>query len=53
MSVLKRGYSLTLKWPEREILKTARKVQAGQQVQILLAEGELECRVEKVILNKG
>ena len=53
MSVLKRGYSLTRKWPEKEILKSAREVQPGRQVQILLAEGELECRVEKVILNKG
>jgi exodeoxyribonuclease VII large subunit len=53
LSVLKRGYSLTRKWPEKEVLKTAREVQPGQQVQVLLGEGELHCRVEKVILDRS
>ena len=47
LSVLKRGYSITLKLPEKEILKTASGVEKGDQVQVLLGEGELACRVEK------
>jgi len=48
LSVLKRGYSITLKLPEREVLKGASSVEAGDQVRVLLGEGELECRVEAV-----
>jgi exodeoxyribonuclease VII large subunit len=48
LSVLKRGYSITLKLPERQILKAASGVETGDQVQVLLGEGELGCRVETV-----
>ncbi|MDQ1333751.1 MAG: exodeoxyribonuclease large subunit [Thermodesulfobacteriota bacterium] len=46
LSVLKRGYSITLKLPERRLLKAASGVETGDHVQVLLGEGELECRVE-------
>jgi len=48
LSVLKRGYSIALKLPEREVLRGASGVEAGDQVQVLLGEGELKCRVEAV-----
>ncbi|MFO7601480.1 MAG: exodeoxyribonuclease VII large subunit [Candidatus Desulfacyla sp.] len=48
LSVLKRGYSIALKLPERQVLKTASAVGRGDRVQVLLGEGELECRVETV-----
>jgi exodeoxyribonuclease VII large subunit len=48
LSVLKRGYSITLKLPEKRILKAASGVKTGDRVQVLLGEGELECRVETV-----
>jgi len=48
LSVLKRGYSITLKLPEKRVLKDVSGVGKGDQVQVLLGEGELECRVEKV-----
>jgi len=48
LSVLKRGYSITLKLPEKRVLKDISGVGEGDQVQVLLGEGELECRVEKV-----
>jgi exodeoxyribonuclease VII large subunit len=48
LSVLKRGYSLTLKLPERQILKAASGVETGDEIQVLLGEGELGCRVETV-----
>lgn len=49
LSILKRGYSITLKLPEKRVLKNAFAVQERDQVQVLLAKGELECRVEKVM----
>jgi exodeoxyribonuclease VII large subunit len=46
--ILKRGYSITRKLPEREVLREAAGVQRGDQVQVLLARGELGCLVENV-----
>jgi len=48
LSVLKRGYSITLKLPEKLVLKDVSGVGKGDQVQVLLGEGELACRVEEV-----
>jgi len=48
LSVLKRGYSITLKLPEKRVLKDVSGVGKGDQVQVLLGDGELECLVEKV-----
>jgi exodeoxyribonuclease VII large subunit len=48
LSILKRGYSITRKLPEREVLREAAGVQRGDQVQVLLARGELGCLVENV-----
>ena len=48
LSVLKRGYSITLKLPEKRVLKDASGMEQGDQVQVLLGEGELECRVQEV-----
>jgi exodeoxyribonuclease VII large subunit len=52
LSILKRGYSIALKLPEKRILKKASAVQKRDQVRVILAEGELECRVEKVMPDK-
>lgn len=48
LSVLKRGYSIALKLPEKQVLKAASSLERGDLVQVLLGEGELECRVETV-----
>ena len=48
MAILKRGYTITLKLPEKTLLKDTSGVDKGDQVRVLLAEGELECRVDKV-----
>jgi len=50
LSILKRGYSITRKLPEKWVIRYASRVQKGDQVQVLLAEGELECRIEKLNL---
>ena len=47
-SVLNRGYSIARKMPEKKILRSALGVKAGEKVNIILAEGDLDCLVEKV-----
>jgi exodeoxyribonuclease VII large subunit len=48
MSVLQRGYAIARKLPEKWVLTRASEVAKGDYVSITLAEGEIECRVEKV-----
>ena len=46
LAVLGRGYSLT-RTPVGEIVRDAAQVAAGGTVEVLLARGQLECRVER------
>jgi len=48
-SVLKRGYSITRKLPDKTALRSATGVMEGDSVNVVLAEGEIDCIVEKVI----
>ena len=48
LSVLKRGYSITRRLPEKMVLRNVSAVNKGDRVQVLLAEGGLECRVEEI-----
>ena len=48
LSVLNRGYSITRILPEKRILRDTSGVRKKDEVHVLLAKGELECRVEKV-----
>ena len=48
LSILKRGYSITRRLPEKTVVRDTAGVEKGEQVQVLLGEGQLECRVEKV-----
>ncbi|MBN2125261.1 MAG: exodeoxyribonuclease VII large subunit, partial [Deltaproteobacteria bacterium] len=47
-SILERGYSITLKLPERRVLKSGAGLREGDRVRVVLAEGELGCLVEEV-----
>jgi len=47
LSILGRGYSITLTVPERNVVRKASTVRRGEPVLVLLGEGGLECRVEK------
>lgn len=49
MSVLGRGYSIARKLPERWVLRSSAQVSPGDRVGLRLAEGELECLVEKIV----
>ena len=48
LSILNRGYSITRKLPEKNILKDTSGLEKGDQVQVLLAEGGMKCRVEEL-----
>jgi exodeoxyribonuclease VII large subunit len=52
LSILKRGYSITRKLPGKTVVRNTAGVGKGEQVQVLLGEGQLECRVEKVTSDK-
>jgi len=48
LSILKRGYSITRKLPEKSVLRDTSGVEKGDRVQVLLGEGEMTCRVEEL-----
>jgi exodeoxyribonuclease VII large subunit len=52
LSILERGYSITLRLPEEMVVRDASGMQKGDQVRVILARGELGCRVEKVGSNR-
>jgi exonuclease VII large subunit len=47
--VLRRGYAIALMMPQKLVLRSASDVAEGSRVNITLAEGELECKVEKIV----
>ena len=47
LSILRRGYSITLTVPENVVVRKASSVVSGDLVKVLLGEGGLACRVEK------
>jgi exodeoxyribonuclease VII large subunit len=49
LAVLGRGYSITRKLPEKQVLRSSSQVSRGDKVSVRLAEGELECLVEKIV----
>ena len=49
LSVLGRGYSITRKLPEKRVLRSSSQASQGDRVNVRLAEGELECLVEKIV----
>jgi len=49
LSVLGRGYSIARKLPEKWVLRSSSQVNKGDRVSVKLAEGELECLVEKIV----
>ena len=51
-SILKRGYSITRKLPEMNIVKDSNQVKANDEVNILLARGNIDCMVKKTVISK-
>jgi exodeoxyribonuclease VII large subunit len=52
-TILARGFSITRKLPEGNVLHDASGVERGNRVRVTLAKGELECVVEKVDPTKS
>ncbi len=50
-SIINRGYSLTRKLPEKTIVKNSEDVSIGQKLEILVANGKINCKVEEKISN--
>lgn len=48
LSTLRRGYSITLKLPEKSALDSVSKTKSGDDVKVLLQDGELKCKVHEV-----
>ncbi len=48
LATLQRGYAIARKLPGKEILRDAATLKTGDEVELRLARGRLECRVEKV-----
>lgn len=48
LAVLSRGYSVTRKLPEKTVIRRAKEVKVGEPLEILLEEGRLEVRVERI-----
>lgn len=46
--VLKRGYSIVLSVPDGRIVRDARMVTVGDALQVRLAQGRIDCRVERI-----
>ena len=45
LSILERGYSITRKFPNLEILRSAREVSEGDPVEVQLHQGKMLCKV--------
>jgi exodeoxyribonuclease VII large subunit len=52
LAVLSRGYSITRLLPERKILCGVEGVREGDEVEVILAEGRMECSVESIDCRK-
>lgn len=48
MNTLKRGYSITRKLPDGDIVRDSRQVKRGSSVGVMLAVGSLRCSVDEV-----
>ncbi|RMF89031.1 MAG: exodeoxyribonuclease VII large subunit [Nitrospinota bacterium] len=49
LAILGRGYSICRHLPSQEVIKSVTQLQAGDRIQVMLADGELRCGVEKVV----
>lgn len=48
LATLKRGYSITLKLPEEFAIDTVEKAKKGDEVKVILQDGEMKCNVNEV-----
>jgi exodeoxyribonuclease VII large subunit len=51
LATLKRGYSITVKLPDKSNVDSVTKAEQGDEVRVLLYDGHLECRIDEVQKN--
>jgi exodeoxyribonuclease VII large subunit len=51
LDILSRGYSITLRLPEENIIRKARTVKVGSKVKTRLAQGSFVSKVEAIVEN--
>ena len=51
-AVLERGYTLTIKLPAEELVRTVKEVSKGDKIKIIVKDGEIECEVVKIRQNE-
>jgi len=47
-SILNRGYSITMKLPEKRALRSASGLETGERIRVMLSDGEIDCRIEEI-----
>jgi len=52
LSVLERGYSITWRLPDHQVLRRAEHIRPGDPIKVKLFQGEVYCRAEKVVTGK-
>ncbi len=48
LSILKRGYSISKKYPAMNIIRSVKDVSEGDEIQVKLKDGDLDCSVKKI-----
>jgi exodeoxyribonuclease VII large subunit len=48
LNILKRGYSITRTWPEKEIVRDASTLTLQQTLNVKVSQGEVFCKVEEI-----
>jgi exodeoxyribonuclease VII large subunit len=48
LNILKRGYSITRTWPDKEIVRDANTLTLQQTLNVKLSQGEVFCKVEEI-----
>ena len=48
LAILKRGYTITRHLPENRVMTHVRNVSQGDEVKVILAEGEMSCSVDRI-----
>ena len=52
LSILKRGYSITRKYPAMKIIRSVKEVSEGDDIQVKVKDGNLDCSIKKIIEEK-
>ena len=53
LSILQRGYSLCRKYPDMETIRGISSVSIGDDVEVVLKDGEIVCKVQQINANEG